>query len=52
MINVQQVKESDPFEFKVTVVEKNGETNHQVTMSQSTYLKLTNGEVTPSTLTH
>jgi len=48
MIKVQQLKQSDPFEFKVTVVEKSGETNHEVTMAQATYLKLTNGEIEPN----
>ncbi len=45
MIRVHQVTEGDPLEFKVTVQEGEGETHHRVTMSQSTYMKLTGGKV-------
>lgn len=45
MIHIQHTRKGDPNEFKVTVKEKFGETNHQVTMDRSTYLKLTDGKV-------
>ncbi len=46
MIHVEQTGQDDPFTFNVTVQENGGETCHQVTMSQSTYKKLTGGKVT------
>ncbi|MFQ6676204.1 MAG: hypothetical protein ACE5LH_07645 [Fidelibacterota bacterium] len=47
MIEVKQKTEGDPLEFHVTVREGDTETHHQVTMSESTYRKLTAGRVTP-----
>jgi hypothetical protein len=45
MVCVEQTGQGDPLTFKVTVKEKNGETQHQVTMSRSIYKKLTGGKV-------
>ncbi len=47
MIQVQQTKDADPLEFKVSIREKNGETRHQVTMGRGTYIKLTEGKIPP-----
>ncbi|MDA2935244.1 hypothetical protein MYX82_13020 [Acidobacteria bacterium AH-259-D05] len=47
MIEVEQTKTEDPFEFSVTIREGSGETHHRVTMSQATYESLTGGRVTP-----
>ena len=46
MVLVEQTGQDDPFTFNVTVQENGGKTRHQVTMSQSTYKKLTGGKVT------
>jgi len=48
MIDVKQTKEGDPLQFTVTVKEGTGETRHRVSMSNSTYEKLTQGEVSPA----
>ena len=45
MIDVKQTKATNPFEFSVTVRDTDGETHHHVTMTQSTYQKLTGGQV-------
>ncbi len=47
MIDVSQTKTGDPLEFSVTVREGGGETHHSITMAESTYQKLTSGEVHP-----
>lgn len=46
-IEVTRTRQSDPFEFKVTVQEGGNKTQHRVTLSESTYDQLTQGEVTP-----
>jgi len=48
MINVQQMGNAELMEFSVTIEETNGHTQHQVTMSQSTYKELTGTKVSPS----
>jgi hypothetical protein len=52
MIKVEQTDQGDPLKFSVTVSEGKSETHHQVTMAQSTYLKLTNGKVDASRCIH
>jgi hypothetical protein len=47
MIHVQITSEADPLQFTVLVKEGKTETRHQVTMSQSTYSKLTKSLVGP-----
>ena len=47
MIDVSLVKTGDPFEFNVTIHERNTTTHHSVTMSESTYQNLTPGSVSP-----
>lgn len=47
MINVKQTKGEDPLLFMVTVQEGTSETRHRVSMSKSTYEKLTQGKVNP-----
>ncbi len=47
MIDVSLKNEADPYEFDVVITEANGESRHRVTMSQSTYQKLTGGAATP-----
>ena len=43
MIAVHQTSGGDPLQFTVKVSEGTGETTHRVTMSASTYEKLTGG---------
>jgi hypothetical protein len=45
VIKVQQTAEGDPMAFLVTVKEGKSATQHHVTMSASTYQKLTGGKV-------
>ncbi|MFQ5928884.1 MAG: hypothetical protein ACE5MK_04245 [Acidobacteriota bacterium] len=47
MIDVKQTREGDLLEFSVTVREESSETHHRVSMAQSTYQKLTGGNVSP-----
>ena len=47
VIDVEQKNSGDPLKFHVVVREGGSETHHQVTMSKSTYKKLTEGRVTP-----
>lgn len=47
MIDVKQTNEGDPLQFMVTVREGTSETRHRVSMSKSTYEKLTYGKVRP-----
>lgn len=47
MIDVEQKNGGDRLEFDVMVRERKSETHHQVTMSKSTYERLTAGRVTP-----
>jgi hypothetical protein len=47
MIEVRRTADGDPLEFEVLVREGNGETRHQVTISQETCGRLTAGEHTP-----
>ena len=46
-VKVTQTKLDDPFEFTVTVKGSGGETQHEVTMTQFTYEKLTGSQVSP-----
>ena len=46
-IEVTRTRESDPFKFTVTVQDGENKTYHRVTMSESTYTRLTQREVTP-----
>ena len=48
-VKVTQTKLDDPFEFTVTLKGSGGETHHEVTMTQSTYEKLTGSQVSPET---
>jgi len=47
MIDVRQTNEGDPLQFTVNVREGPSETRHRVSMSKSTYEKLTQGKVSP-----
>jgi hypothetical protein len=47
MIEIQRAAEGDPMEFAVTVREPNGETSHQVSMSQQTWQRLCGGKYPP-----
>lgn len=47
MLEVKQTGVEDPLTFTVMVREGAGESRHRVTMSKSTYQKLTKGKVTP-----
>ena len=47
MIAVQRTTEGDPMGFAVTVREPNGETSHQVSMSQQTWQRLCSGKHPP-----
>ncbi len=47
MIDVKVTNDGDPFEFDVAVREGDTETRHRVTMTESTYRKLTGGGVGP-----
>ncbi len=46
-VKVTQTKLDDPFRFTVTLKGSGGETQHEVTMTQSTYVKLTGSQVSP-----
>ena len=48
MIVVNQTGTGDPMGFSVTVREGNGQTQHAVTMRQTTYQSLTKGKVSPT----
>lgn len=48
MIVVKQTATGDPMEFRVIVKEGNGQTQHEVTMGQATYQRLTKAKVSPS----
>jgi len=47
MIEVERTAEGDPMGFAVTVREPNGQTSHQVSMSQQTWLRLSDGKYPP-----
>lgn len=48
MIQVEQKEdEQDPMVFNVVVSDSAGRTQHRVTLTESTYDKLTNGDITP-----
>jgi len=47
-VKVTQTKLDDPFEFTVKVKGAGGETQHEVTMTQSTYETLTGSQVSPA----
>ncbi|MCI0401061.1 MAG: hypothetical protein L0Y67_01390 [Gammaproteobacteria bacterium] len=47
MIRVHQTWNGEPMEFNVTVKEANGQTQHHVTITQSTYRALTGARVRP-----
>ncbi|UCC84453.1 MAG: hypothetical protein JSW46_05850 [Gemmatimonadota bacterium] len=47
MIDVTLTRSEDPFEFDVRVSEGNTETRHRVTMTESTYRKLSGGDASP-----
>lgn len=48
MIHVERIEEAEaPLAFCVIVGEEQGETKHEVTMTESVYKKLTHGKVTP-----
>lgn len=51
-IDVTITSADDPFEFSVTVKEAESETRHRVTMSESTYHKLTEGAASPARCLH
>jgi hypothetical protein len=51
-VKVTQTKLDDPFEFTVTLKGSGGETHHEVTMTQSTYEKLTGSQVSPESCVH
>jgi len=44
-VKVSQTKMDDPYEFTVTVRERGSETHHRVTMTQATYERLTDAQV-------
>ncbi len=46
-VKITQTKLDDPFEFTVTLKGSGGETQHEVTMTQFTYEKLTGSQVSP-----
>ncbi len=46
-VKVTQTRLDDPFEFTVTLKGSGGETQHEVTMTQFTYEKLTGSQVSP-----
>ena len=46
-VKVTQTRLDDPFEFTVTLKGSGGETQHEVTMTQVTYEKLTGSQVSP-----
>lgn len=48
-VKVTQTKSDDPFEFTITLKGSGGETQHEVTMTQSTYETLTGSQVSPET---
>lgn len=48
MIDVEQKSGEEPKVFRVTVSDTAGSTQHRVTLSESTYRKLTDGKVTPT----
>lgn len=43
MISVKQVSETDPLEFEVVIDDGNGQSRHQVTMSQQAFGRLAGG---------
>lgn len=47
MIEVEQLGESEPMSFQVTVREGNGESRHRVTMSGQDYTRLSAEKVPP-----
>jgi hypothetical protein len=47
MIEIKTIRDSDPYEFDVTVKEGGTETQHRVTMGAATYQRLTGGKVDP-----
>jgi hypothetical protein len=47
MIEVTLTRSEDPYEFDVRVTEGNTKTRHRVTLTESTYRKLSGGEATP-----
>jgi len=49
-IQVRRTGEGDPLAFEVVVREAGGESRHQVTLSQTTYRRLTSGQHTPEHL--
>ncbi len=46
-VKITQTKLDEPFEFAVTVKGSGGDTQHEVTMTQSTYEQLTGSQVSP-----
>jgi hypothetical protein len=47
VIEVRRIGEGDPLRFEVVVREGQGESHHQVTMTQETYEQLTAGQHAP-----
>ncbi|NIR43297.1 MAG: hypothetical protein GWN99_05105 [Gemmatimonadetes bacterium] len=47
MIDVTTVSQNDPFEFQVTVKEKDSESQHRVTMGSDDYHKLGGNDTSP-----
>lgn len=48
MIEIEQkTSDTDPMVFNVSLSDSAGRTHHRVTMDQSTYLRLTAGNITP-----
>lgn len=45
-----EVEKTGDFEFRVRIIEKNGETAHYVTLKQEDYARLTGGKIEPEEL--
>jgi hypothetical protein len=52
MIEVERTAQGDPMGFAVTVREPNGQTSHQVSMSQQTWQRLSGGKYPPEQCIH
>jgi hypothetical protein len=47
MIEIERTAQADPMGFVVTVREPNGQTSHQVSLSQQTWQRLSGGTYSP-----
>ena len=52
VIEVERTAQGDPMGFAVTVREPNGQTSHQVSMSQQTWQRLSGGKYPPEQCIH